>query len=64
MQDWNTPDHTIADIEHGTLLFAGDVPLVIAGWEAAPAASRTRTPGRSRPGGPAWSAPSSAAASR
>ncbi|MFE6743866.1 hypothetical protein [Streptomyces tubercidicus] len=38
MKDWNTPDHHIADTEHGTLHFAGDVPLVIADWEITEAA--------------------------
>ncbi|MGW2109514.1 hypothetical protein [Streptomyces sp. NPDC001948] len=33
MQDWNTPDHHIADTEHGTLTFADGITLVIADWE-------------------------------
>lgn len=33
MQDYNTPDHRIADTDHGTLVFAGSTPLVIADWE-------------------------------
>lgn len=33
MQDWNTPDHRIADTDHGTLTVAGNVPLVVADWE-------------------------------
>ncbi|WP_031522599.1 hypothetical protein [Streptomyces sp. NRRL F-5123] len=33
MQDWNTPDHHIADTDHGILRFAGDVDLVLADWE-------------------------------
>ncbi|MFB7852813.1 hypothetical protein ACFC34_38170 [Streptomyces sp. NPDC056053] len=33
MKSWNTPDHHIADTEHGTLILADDVTLVIADWE-------------------------------
>ncbi|MDX3232516.1 hypothetical protein [Streptomyces sp. ME19-01-6] len=33
MKSWNTPDHHIADTEHGTLYFADDVQLVIADWQ-------------------------------
>jgi hypothetical protein len=33
MKDWNTDDHRIADTEHGTLVFLGHTPLVIADWE-------------------------------
>ncbi|WP_327071909.1 hypothetical protein [Kitasatospora sp. NBC_01302] len=33
MQSWNTPDHHIADTEHGTLHFADGVQMVIADWE-------------------------------
>ncbi|BBG20710.1 hypothetical protein RVR_P193 (plasmid) [Actinacidiphila reveromycinica] len=33
MKSWNTPDHRIADTDHGTLHFAGDVTLVLADWQ-------------------------------
>ena len=33
MKTWNTPDHTIADTEHGTLTFTGGTQLVIADWQ-------------------------------
>lgn len=33
MKSWNTPDHHIADTEHGTLHLAGGVTVVIADWE-------------------------------
>ncbi|MGW2401766.1 hypothetical protein ACWCYY_34955 [Kitasatospora sp. NPDC001664] len=33
MRSWNTPDHHIADTEHGTLHFADGVQVVIADWE-------------------------------
>ncbi|MGW3077864.1 hypothetical protein [Kitasatospora sp. NPDC001132] len=33
MRDWNTPDHRIADTEHGTLHFADGIRLVIADWQ-------------------------------
>ncbi|WP_432092033.1 hypothetical protein [Streptomyces sp. NRRL F-5630] len=33
MRTWNTPDHRIADAEHGTLVFEGDVELVLADWQ-------------------------------
>jgi hypothetical protein len=33
MKSWNCPDHTIADTEHGTLHFTGDITVVIADWE-------------------------------
>ncbi|MFD7667768.1 hypothetical protein [Streptomyces sp. NPDC059788] len=33
MKNWNTPDHRIADTEHGTLHFTDGVQLVIADWK-------------------------------
>lgn len=33
MKTWNTPDHHIADTEHGTLTFTDGVTLVIADWQ-------------------------------
>ncbi|MFF7196875.1 hypothetical protein ACIOC1_34230 [Streptomyces sp. NPDC088197] len=33
MKDWNTPDHHIADTDHGTLVFAGYLPMVLADWQ-------------------------------
>ncbi|MEU8927360.1 hypothetical protein AB0D10_41660 [Kitasatospora sp. NPDC048545] len=33
MRDWNTPDHHVADTEHGTLRFADGTQPVIADWQ-------------------------------
>lgn len=33
MRDWNTPDHHIADTDHGTLYFADGAQLVLADWQ-------------------------------
>src|SRR5215218_7764436 len=33
MRDWNTPDHHIADTDHGTLHFTGGAQLVLADWQ-------------------------------
>jgi hypothetical protein len=41
MKDWNTDDHHIADTDHGTLTFEGDVKMVIADWEVTEAAPDT-----------------------
>lgn len=33
VRSWNTPDHHIADTEHGTLHFADGLRLVLADWK-------------------------------
>ncbi|MGW3491365.1 hypothetical protein [Streptomyces sp. NPDC001054] len=33
MRTWNTPHHHITDTEHGTLVFEGDVELILADWQ-------------------------------